>query len=78
MGRIADLKGHDPMTDTSSPAFLKLQAQQFRRLAREITDKRTQEVLIQLADEYESRAVMVRAGDDCAQGNDLHAIYVAS
>ena len=44
------------MTDTSSPEFLTQQAQQFRRLAREITDKRTQEVLIQLADEYESRA----------------------
>ena len=48
----------------ASPDFLKQQAQRFRRLAREINDEYARAELVKLAEEYESRAVVLPAGDD--------------
>lgn len=44
----------------ASAEFLRRQARHFRQLAREVTDERAREALIQLAEEYESRA-----GEQC-------------
>ncbi len=48
----------------ASPDSLRQQAQRFRRLAREITDKHARAELVKLAEEYESRAALLPAGDN--------------
>jgi hypothetical protein len=46
----------------AEPQFLRTQAMRFRRLAREIVDEHGRQVLIALAEEYETSAAEVEAG----------------
>ncbi len=68
-GRKAPIKPRGPAlgryeTCVGLPDFLKQQAQRFRRLAREINDEHARAELVKLAEEYESQAVVLSAGDD--------------
>jgi hypothetical protein len=53
------------MTEAEAlPAFLRQQAQRFRRLAREINDEHARAELIKLAEAFESRAAVLAADND--------------
>ena len=54
------------MEKDASPDFLRAQATRFRRLTRDLTSRRDQRVLIDLAEDYDARAAEAerKAGEE--------------